>query len=142
MRISGLSRLDFFLDSMAYISSCVGFSVSKSMSFDTNIESVLIDNDFVEACFDESTGDNLDLLPSLDQEVSATWRKPDWNTLSSVPGPYIQSGVARTSVYSEKVEIGMESGKYGTGRKSNCGDTKLNNTIHTFSGHTSSDLTQ
>ena len=66
-------------------------------AIDTNIESVLIDNDFVEARLNESTGNNFNLFSSLNEQVSTSGYF-DWDSFASVASPNVQTWVSRSAV--------------------------------------------
>ena len=61
----------------------------------TNLQSGIINNNFMEASFDEATGDMLELLSGLHQQMATGGRKLDWDAFASVPGPDIKPGIPR-----------------------------------------------
>jgi hypothetical protein len=79
--------------------------------FTTHNQGLLVDNDFMEASLDQTTSDMLKLFPSLDQEVISV-RNSNWNTLSSIPRPDMESGVSRTSMDGEEIKIRVKSCQY------------------------------
>lgn len=76
------------------------------------LNGLLVDSDFVEARLDEATGDVLDLLARLDEEV-VTWGHAYGNATARVAGPDVEAGVARTAVDGEEVEVSVEAGEDG-----------------------------
>ena len=72
----------------------------------------VIDNDFVVPSLYEPARDVLDLLAGLNEEV-IPGRDLDGDAASRVASPDVQTGVARTAVDGEEVEVGVEAGENG-----------------------------
>jgi len=72
-----------------------------------DVERRRVDNDLVQTSFDEPTGEVLDLLACLDEEVPAG-RDLDRDALARVAGPDVQAWVARAAVNRQEVEVGVE----------------------------------
>ena len=70
----------------------------------TDCKSLIIDNDFMEASFDQSTSDMFKLLASLHEQIIPR-RDSDSNALAGIPGPDVQTWVTRTTMNGQKVEI-------------------------------------
>lgn len=79
----------------------------------THIDSRFVHDYFMEASLDKPSSEMLDLLSCLHEKKASSWRKPDWNTLSSVPCPNMEAWVSRATVNSEAIEIGMKSCQNG-----------------------------
>ena len=62
----------------------------------------------MKSSLDEATGDMLELLPGLDQEITTDSGKLDWNTFPGVPCPDIKSRVPRSPMNCQEVEIRMK----------------------------------
>lgn len=74
------------------------------------LDGALVDHDLVEASLDKATGDVLELLTGLDQQVVAL-RDLDWDLFSCVASPDVEAGIAGATVDGEKVKIGVEAGE-------------------------------
>lgn len=66
----------------------------------------------MEASFDETTSDVLNLLACLDKEV-VSWWDLDGNTVSGVACPDVKTRVAGAAMDSEEVKICMKAGQDG-----------------------------
>lgn len=73
---------------------------------------MVIYNDFMEARFDETTSDMLQLFSSLDEQIIAC-RNFDGYTFACISCPNMQARVARSPMNGQKIEIGMESSQDG-----------------------------
>lgn len=76
------------------------------------LNGLLIHNNLVEASFDESTSDVLNLLARLDKEV-VSWWDLDGNTVSGVACPDVKTRVAGATMDGEEVEVCVEAGQDG-----------------------------
>jgi hypothetical protein len=56
----------------------------------TDCQSLIVDNDFMEASLDQSTSDMFKLLPSLHEQVIPR-RDLDSNALAGISGPDVQT---------------------------------------------------
>ena len=72
----------------------------------TNRKSLIVDDDFMEATFDQSTSDVFKLLSSLHEKIIPR-RDFDSNALpvAGIPDPDIQTWITRTTVNSQKIDI-------------------------------------
>ena len=70
----------------------------------TDCKSLIIDNDFMEASFDQSTSDKFKLLSSLHEKIIPR-RDFDSDALVGIPGPDIQTRITRTTMNGQKVDI-------------------------------------
>ena len=77
----------------------------------TNLDSVFVDDDLMEAGFNQSTAQVLELLPGLHEEVPPRRREFDGDTFACIACPNMQTWVARSSMDGEEVEIGVEASK-------------------------------
>ena len=69
-----------------------GASVSPNV---TDLQSSIVNDNFVETGLDEATSDMFELLSSLYQQTAASSGKLDGNAFPSVPCPNVKSGVSR-----------------------------------------------
>jgi hypothetical protein len=77
------------------------------------LDSRLVHNNLVIACFNKTPAKVFQLLPSLHEQISTGWRKSHRNTFPSIPSPYVKARVAGTAVNSQEVEIRVEASKNG-----------------------------
>lgn len=82
------------------------------LAFLNGLDGALVDDNFMVSGLDQSTGDVLDLLAGLDEEVVALGDL-DGNAGSRVAGPDVEAWVARAAVDGEEVEVGVEAGEDG-----------------------------
>ena len=79
----------------------------------TDLQSGLVNNNFVETSLDEATGDMFELLSGLHQQIAAGSRKLDRDAFPSVPCSNIKSRVPRPPMDSQEVEIGVKTRQDG-----------------------------
>jgi hypothetical protein len=60
-----------------------------------DLQSGVINDNFVETSLNKATGDMFQLLSSLHQQIAASSRKLNGDAFPGVPCPYIKSGVPR-----------------------------------------------
>lgn len=65
----------------------------------------------MEARLDEATAEMLKLFPGLYKEEATGRRELDRDTFARVTSPHVQTGIPRTSMNGEEVEVGVETGK-------------------------------
>jgi hypothetical protein len=68
---------------------------------------------FVVARFDKTPAKVLQLLPSLDKQVTTGRGELNENAFSGVSRPYMKARVSRTTMDGQKIEVGVEASKYG-----------------------------
>jgi hypothetical protein len=81
----------------------------RQMSAISHIDSRLIDDHFVEAGLDEPSGEMLDLLSCLYEKIASSRWESNGDSLSGVTRPDMKTGISRSTVDSETVEIGMKT---------------------------------
>ena len=74
----------------------------------TDRKSSIVDDDFMEATFDQSTSDMFKLLSSL-HDKNIPRRDFDSNALGGIPSPDFQTWITRTTVDGQKIDIWMTS---------------------------------
>ena len=78
----------------------------------TYLKRFVIYYDLMKASSDQSAGDMLQLFPCLDEEIIPLGNF-DWDALSSVTCPDIETRIARTTVNSQEIEVRMETSENG-----------------------------
>jgi len=76
------------------------------------LKRIVIYYNLMEASSDQSAGNMFQLFPCLNKEITP-FGNFDWDALSSVACPDIETGVARTTMNSQEIEIGMETSENG-----------------------------
>ena len=66
----------------------------------------------MKASFDQPPGNMFQLFPSLDEEKIPLGNF-DWDALSSVTCPDIETRIARTTMNGQEIEIGMKTSENG-----------------------------
>lgn len=79
----------------------------------TDLQSGVINDNFVETSLDEATGDMFELLSGLHQQIAASIRKLNRDAFPSVPCPDVESRIPRPSMDCQEIEIRVKPGQNG-----------------------------